>query len=396
MKTRSERQNSWYFKIVVLASVPFAGVGIDLYAPSLPWIQHAFQVSPQLVKLTISTYLYGYAVGCLLFGLLSDAYGRKKMLYVGLVLYIVSCLLIVSFPNIHMMLSMRLLQGFAVGSVGVVSKAMITDTYDGILMKKMGAMMSTIWAIGPVVAPFIGGYLQHYFGWHANFYFLMAYAVLMLLLTLRLPETLPERLPLAIKSLLHHYRSILSHRQFWGGFIFMGAVYSLIVIFNVFGPFYIQQVLAYTPIQFGHIALIMGCAFLIGGVANRTLLNHFASERLILVSLLAMSVSVVLFLVVSYFFDCSLISFMLPVFLVLMCSAFLFPAGMSICLSLFPKTAGVASSLASFLTSVSAAVSTTIASYLHSQTPLPMAIAYLVLLAFCILAHRLIRSCPQH
>ena len=274
----------WYFAVIVLAFVPFAGIGVDLYSPSLPWIQRAMHADPALIKLTISVYLLGYAIGPLFFGLLADIHGRKKILFGGLILYIFSCIGIVAFPNIQMMLGMRLLQGFAIGAAGVTSKAMIIDTYKGEAMRKMGSMMAIIWAIGPVIAPFIGGYLQHYYGWHANFYFLMGYAVIILFASFSLPETLTNKIEMSKAVILHSYKTVLLSKPFWAGVIYMGVVYSIITIFNTVGPFFIQNVLHYSPIQFGHIALVMGLAFLFGGLLNRVLVNFLKVRTLLIIS----------------------------------------------------------------------------------------------------------------
>lgn len=128
--TSSNRmKKQWYFICLILFMSPLAGIGIDLYAPSLPWVAKALHVKADLIRLTMAMYLLGFALGPLLFGPLSDTYGRKKILVVGLVLYVMTCLLIIEFANIWVMLLMRFVQGFTAGGVGVISKAIITDTY---------------------------------------------------------------------------------------------------------------------------------------------------------------------------------------------------------------------------------------------------------------------------
>ncbi|MAZ77304.1 MAG: hypothetical protein CMF39_01325, partial [Legionellaceae bacterium] len=161
--TEQTNQRPWYFAWVILFMVPFTGMGIDLYAPSLPWIMKAFGTTVTLTKLTIPMFLIGYALGPIFFGTLSDTYGRKPLLYWGLLLYVFSCFVMIVMPNIWVMLAMRIFQGAAAGSIGVAFRAMTSDTYKvGHELHKMGASIGTAWTLGPVIAPFIGSYLQHF------------------------------------------------------------------------------------------------------------------------------------------------------------------------------------------------------------------------------------------
>ncbi|MCH9643526.1 MAG: MFS transporter, partial [Gammaproteobacteria bacterium] len=141
----------WYLTMMILFMVPMTGIGIDLYAPSLPWIVSALHTSAYLVKLTIAVYFFGYAVGPLLAGTLSDVYGRKPTLIIGMALYIAVCLLIIIVPNINMMLAMRFLQGVAAAFLAVTYRTVFSDAYTpGIDMKKMGASISLAWSLGPI------------------------------------------------------------------------------------------------------------------------------------------------------------------------------------------------------------------------------------------------------
>lgn len=138
-----------------------------------------------------------------------------------------------------------------------------------------------MFGLGPIIGPLLGGYLQFYIGWQANF---IALATLMLLMSilpgLVAPETHFNRQPLRPQVIARNMREILSHRQFIGMVISMGAVYSLSISFNTVGPFLIQDKMGQTPIFFGHIALLLGIMFMIAMFMCRMLLNHYPVGRL--------------------------------------------------------------------------------------------------------------------
>ena len=388
-----EMPKPWYFTLLILFMVPLAGMGIDVYVPSLPTITTIFNTTANLTKLTLPLYLFGYAIGPLLFGVLSDAYGRKKILLYGLIFYIISCLLIVVFINIWFMLVMRFIQGFTVAAVAATFRAMVTDSYKaGNEMHKMASITVTVWAIGPIVAPFIGAYLQHYFGWQANFIFLMIYAMVIVISMLIIPETNTQPVALQWSTMLANYRTVIAHRVFWSGIIYMGVMYSMIVIFNIVAPFLIQTTLNYSVVQFGHIALLMGFAFFLGGIINRFLVEKFTAQFLILTSLsIVFTISIVM-LLLGLFFPVNLYHYIIPVWLILFFSAPLLPAGMAKSMSLFPQMAGLANAVMGFSFITFTGIATVVASLFVSVNQIASAISYLVLIALCFLAYMLLHK----
>jgi DHA1 family bicyclomycin/chloramphenicol resistance-like MFS transporter len=372
---------------MILFIVPLTGMGIDLYAPSLPWIVSSLHTTASLVKLTIALYLFGYAIGPIFAGTFSDIKGRIPMLRIGASLYIISCLLIIFIPNIHVMLIMRFVQGLAAGFFGVFYRAISTDSFTPAQMKKLGASMALTWAIGPIIAPFIGGYLQHYFGWQSNFVFYTVYGILILILSFIIPETNRNPVKWHMKTITGHYKAILSNPIFWGCVICMGIAYGFIVNFNVIGPFLIQNILHYNAVQFGYIALGMGCAFFIGSTTNRILVHHLPTSKLIPLGLIGTLLGSILLLLLGLLFPVKLSLFIIPVFITLLMSSFIFPNAMSTAMSLFPKMAGAASAMTVLVFSAITAIASVIASFLLSTTQIPMGIAFIGLALICIIGY---------
>lgn len=377
--------NKKLIRFLLLMMAPLPGIGVDLYVPSLPYLVHALHTTPSLIKLTIGLYLFGYAVGPILFGTLSDSYGRKKILYCGLIAYIASCLLIIAIPNIHVMLVLRFVQGFSIGALGAVYKAIASDVIEpGIEMRRFGAATSTTWAVGPMIAPFIGAYLLHYINWQACFVFLLGYAALVGLLFLAVPETNRQPVALNVGTVVKNYRIILRHKLFLAAVLCMGTTYSLITIFNVVGPFFIQKILGFSVLQFGHVALLMGAAFFLGGIFNRILVNKFSATSLVKANLILTMLFSVIMLILGIAFKSSIYYFTIPIFLVLFFAAGVFPAGLTMAMSLFPKMAGSASALTGFLFTLMTAIVASAASFLNSAHQTLMGIAYFALSALCL------------
>ena len=211
------------------------------------------------VQASVTLYLLGYGIGQLALGTLSDSVGRRPILLVGAFIYTLACIGSVLASTIHLFLISRLVQGIAIAGPGIAAKACLSDCFSGKALQKVSTYVGIAWSGGPILAPAIGGYLQHYLGWHACFYFLAGYSLLILVITCAfLPETKREKEPLHLKAISLNYMKVLNHPVFIGCLICSGVIYSMMAVFNVMGPFIIQTSLHYSAIQFGHIAFSTG------------------------------------------------------------------------------------------------------------------------------------------
>jgi len=174
---------------LVLLLTPISGISIDLYTPSLPYIVTHFGTTATMAQLTVPVYLLGYGLSQSLYGSLSDRFGRRSPLIIGLVVYVIASLMVPQSSNIYVFLLMRLLQGVGTGGPGVLSKSILSDRFKGMKLKRLTNYMTMAWAMGPIVAPAVGGYLQAYYGWHASFYGMAGLGfVALLLVVMFLPE----------------------------------------------------------------------------------------------------------------------------------------------------------------------------------------------------------------
>ena len=164
----------------------------DMYLPALPEIGEYFGAGEFLVGLTLTIFFFMFAVSMIIFGPLSDKYGRKPILLFGTIIYTIASITCLIAPNIHVLIVGRLFQGFGSGAVITISTALIKDSFEGKLMTKILVITQALGVIGPMTAPLVGGFLLRFTDWHGAFLLLTAVGIINLILALLLTETLPQ------------------------------------------------------------------------------------------------------------------------------------------------------------------------------------------------------------
>lgn len=369
--------NKTWILILSLMMVPMTGLTIDIYTPSLPYITHYFNSTDTLTQLSISIYVFGYSMSQSFYGAISDSLGRRNLILGGLFLYVVASLTAPLAANMGTLLLVRFLQGVGVGGPGVLTRSIFSDCFTGKELTKFSNYITIAWAAGPIVAPFIGGYLQGYFGWEASFYFMSAYGFLALIFSLLfLPETINHYHPFKISNVLNSYKIIITHKVFIGLALIIALGYSLIVIFNVVGPYLIQKVLGYSPIDYGHIVLFLGLAWFLGNVTNRFLIEKISQHSIINSNIIISIILSIIMLGIAVAGYTNIYVVIIPVLLLFYSVGIAFPNFFGKAISLFPKMGGIASASLGSLVSMGGAVTSAVISLVHTNTQLPLAAIY--------------------
>ena len=152
-------------------------LAVDMYLPSFPDIARLLHASPATVQLTLSLYMVAYAVGQIVYGPLSDRFGRMPVLRAALVIFCVASLACALAPNIELLLAARALQALGSSGAIVLARAVVRDLYSGARAGRELSLMGAIMALAPVGAPMIGGVLQSGFGWRSNFVLQIAFGL---------------------------------------------------------------------------------------------------------------------------------------------------------------------------------------------------------------------------
>lgn len=373
--------------LIALFVLPLSGLMIDIFVPSLPNIAQHFNAPKSFAQLTITFYMIGMGVMQLFAGAISDSYGRKKPFMIAMALNIVVTLLIPFSSHIGELLFLRLMQGIVVGLLIVPIRAIFADLFVDKAFHKMTAYATLTWSIGPIVAPVIGGYLQHYFGWQSTFYFLAIYSIIgFVLIGCFAPETSAFRHPFGIVPLLKRYREILSSVEYIRALLINGILYSIVILFAVVGSFIIQKVLLFSPIQFGHMALLTGFAWFLGTMTNRFLI-HFDPKQKSIMCLGSLLILSIISWIVTVTIPLNIYTIMVPTFILIYVGGIAFPNNYAQALSLFPKINASANAFfGAFLFLIPGAASA-IGTLLKSNSAIPLMTTYMILIIFSIIIY---------
>jgi len=359
---------------------PLVGMGIDLIAPSLPAISHQLNISQTVVKNLIGIYLFGYALGNFAFGFLSDTYGRRKLVILGIAFFVIISLFPIWFHNAIVLLLVRFFQGFSIAAFAVIARAICSDILTAKKLLRMATMLALTWGIGPIIGPVIGGYLQYYFDWPACFYFFAIYALIGLFaIILLIPETIQKRQKWRFSQIKENVVTIFTHRIFMAMVSIMGISYSILIVFNILGPFLIQKTMGHSSIYFGHIAFFMGIAFITGTILCRVLLNTFTAEKIIAWSLLLFLIIAAVGLWVSYLEPKNIWVISVFTLLLFFGNGVTYPACMGTALTHFRNLAGSSSAVMNLINILITSISAFLVSFVFATDFIRIAWIFLAL-----------------
>ena len=192
----------------------FVPLSIDLYLPALPGMSDYFGVGADRINLTLTAFFVFYAFGTLVWGPLSDRYGRKPILLSGLGLYIVASVLCALMWSLNGLVLCRILQAIGSSASGVVATAIVKDVYSG---KKRGTVLAIVQSmvtIAPAVAPVLGAFLLKVLSWRGIFWALAIIGVVAMIGSLMFEETIPQRSSGILLHNLGHLGKVLQNRGF--------------------------------------------------------------------------------------------------------------------------------------------------------------------------------------
>ena len=374
----------WYLPFVawlIVALAPIGQMAIDIFVPSLPLMAAEFSADRPVVQWSVTLYLVAFALGQLVYGPVSDSWGRRNTLIAGLLVFIVGSVVCIVAPSIGWFTAGRVVQGAGITAASVLMRAIATDCFQGPRLAQVLSCMVVGWGMGPIVAPVIGAFFQTSLGWRYSLVFLLAYGVLLLgLVVLVMKESHAKPVPFSLGRVVRGIGAVYGNRRFDLIFLAMGCCYGVLLAFNLVGPFIVQTVMGHGPAVFGAVALAMGAMYFGGVFSNRLVpasVSVRARFRVASQGALGAAAAQVL---LAWAFDGQLWALVLPFACVVFFSGVMYPNLMAQGMSAFPQMAGLASSLLGFSLMVIAAAVMGLASLLPVQSLLPFALLTLLLM----------------
>jgi DHA1 family bicyclomycin/chloramphenicol resistance-like MFS transporter len=329
---------------VALSLIPLSGFAMDVFIPSLPDMAVQLHTTPAAIQLTLSFFIISYGISQLIVGGLLDSYGRYWPTLLSMLAFSAASFGIAFTESINVIYAMRIVQGFTVAVIVVGKRSFFVDVYAGEQLKKYTSLFSVIWAIGPIVAPFLGGFFQTTWGWSSNFIFLGFFSLAFFVIEVLIGgESQKTTQPFSIRTVLTSYRNMLKTTDFTIGMIILGLAYAMVLLYGMSSPFLIEKRLHLSPHVTGYCALFSGVSVMIGGSLSRMLISKPFVKKLVYASALQL-ITVGLLITLTFFYQ-QLPSLLLYVFLLHSTAGFIFNNLMSYCLVRFPEYAGKAAGL---------------------------------------------------
>lgn len=286
--------------LALLAAV--APLAIDMYLPAFPEMAEEFDTSASAIQLTLTTFLLGMAIGQLVFGPLSDRFGRRPLLLVGTLACAVFSAASALAPTIELLAGARFVQGFA-GAAGIVlGRAVIADRAEGVAAAKLFSLLVVINAVAPIIAPLVGGVIVTNVGWRAVYWVLAGLSVLMFLAVLLLvAETHPveRRTQGGATAMLRDAREVLRNRRYVGYTLAYAFAFGVMFAYISASPFVLQNVHGMSTGWYTVAFTANAIGLVIGSIANDNIVRRIGSGRTLRIGLTILASMSVLMLINS-------------------------------------------------------------------------------------------------
>lgn len=348
--TVAEMPKAKYFKLIlILGSLTALGpFSIDMYLPGFAGIANDLNTSVANVSMTLSSYFIGISAGQLLYGPLLDRFGRKKPLFIGLLVYILASLGCVFVTDIDTFIGLRFVQAIGSCAATVASVSMVRDLFPVKDIPKVFSLLMLVVGLSPMLAPTVGGYVTEYYGWHVVFFILMCMGILILLAAeIGLPTTFKPDTSISLKPkpIITNFLTIIKEPQFYT-YAFAGSIaFSGLFTYVAASPILFMDIFKVDAKTYGWIFAFMSLSFIGASQLNSFLLKKYSSEQMIFGSLIVQTCVSILFLALAMNSLLGLYETITLLFLFLACLGISNPNTAGLTLAPFSKNAGSASAL---------------------------------------------------
>ena len=368
-------------------------LSIDMFLPSMPAMVEEFQTHPTSIQPAVTLFLMALGAAQLVFGPLSDRFGRRPILLVGLACYALAGLGCLFAPTVGALIVARVVQGFAGGSGPSVSRAVVRDIYGKTHAARIMAYMATAIALAPILAPVIGGFLQAHFGWQSVFVVLSALGGLFFFgYFWSVPETNQMIDPTALNParMRENYRDLLGNRQYLGHTMMVAILFWGMFAFITNSSFVLITELQVSPQRYGFCFGAVAVGLMVGAFLSARLSDPLGSARIIQVGSLIAAGAGLLMMGLKLAGVFSVLSIVVPMCLFTLGGGMVRPQAMAGAIVPYPEKAGLASALMGFIQMCTAGLFVTLFGLLFSASSTPMVVAIASAGVFALIVRRVL------
>lgn len=361
-------------------------LGSDLYLPAMPSMQQFFHTTVAHIELSVAIYMIGFGIAPLLFGPMSDRFGRKKVVISGVTIAVIGTIIAIMSNNIHMFLVARAIQGCGAGATLSMFRVILRDVVHGKQMAVLASYATMTFNVSPLLGMVLGGYLVHYFSWHACFIaLLIVYVFFIAVFAAFCPETLQERSEFHRKAIISGYGRVLSDAKLLAISLCSGLALSVVYAFATAGPFIFQHYLHLSAISFGWIGIALSIASIVFKFVNAKCSMHFALDKIMLSGIALVAVAGLLLLLLNF----NVVNAILSICLASGATAFILSNAMTIGMHHYAKDIGYAASLYGSIQILTVFLTNAVLANLNMFGISSLAVFYIVIAVLALLTLRI-------
>ncbi|WP_347455206.1 Bcr/CflA family multidrug efflux MFS transporter [Acinetobacter thermotolerans] len=393
--TELQKHPSNILIVLLSALVAFGPLSIDMYLPSLPAIAQDLESNVAAVQKTITIFLIGFSIGMLVYGPLSDRYGRKKLLMIGMLIYVLSTLGCIVTEHIEQLQIFRLLQAIGGASASVLSRALVRDLFTNTEIPKILSLMHIITMIATLIAPLLGAFIVQHFHWTGIFIFLLIYSLACMMwskFTIHSPA--PTHQPIGI---IESYKAVLTNRHAWGFMLCNSFSFGGMFAYITASSFVFIHYYNFTPQQYAYLFAFNIFSIIIFTSINSRALRKYSAYQLLKI-MAGISCAAGLYLAAI-----TVLKLEAVIFLILGLMVFVGVTGsigansIANLLKILPKQAGTTSGLAvSMQFAMGAVLSYIVSLFFVDNHPASMNIVVCVAACLCLLSLLFTRGLKEH
>jgi len=382
LETQNKRANQSVLlqRVTLTGLVAMMAVSTDLYLPAIPQLINSLGANISQGQLTLSIFLMGFAAGQLFYGSISDHYGRKPVLYLGLGVYLAATLGCIIAADIETLIASRFIQGIGGASAPVLARAMVADSHSRIDAARLMASIAGAMALIPAIAPVFGSWLLYFFDWRAHFVLLLILGVFTFIGVTRLQESCKTigAETLKLSSVFSQFPLCLGNRSFVGFALCGGATYAAMFCYISTSSFLVIGLLGLAPEYFGYTFMVVVFGYIAGAMTSSRLVGGWGVLRVLALGQLTGLLAAGLLLALALTEVHRLAPLLLAFFLVFMAGGLSLSVSQMGAIAELPKAAGKASSVFGFIQIAFASLLGYVVGLLYNNSLLPTATGVIV------------------